>query len=229
MARSASRTRSFIVCSACVLAGSLALAGDTSSDPVYAYGAGFGGTIPDNTDPVGFVSPITIDESFTVSSIAVRIDGLAHNYSGDLEIYLSKPGFTSVPVTLLNNLRNGEDADFNGTYRFADDGDDLWAAAANFTGTEDLPEGTYRPIRANNQPSSLDDVFVGTDAQGVWVLRIVDADSFVQGSFEGWSIELGGGPDPASACRGDFNDDGQVDGADFGAFGAEFGRTDCNG
>ena len=34
-------------------------------------------------------------------------------------------------------------------------------------------------------------------------------------------------PPPPSPCKGDFDNDGDVDGSDLAVFAAEFGRTDC--
>ncbi len=44
------------------------------------------------------------------------------------------------------------------------------------------------------------------------------------GAFERPGVQ----PIDPNACVADFNADGQVDGADFGTFGTEFGRTDCD-
>lgn len=191
----------FVVC-----AGNASLAIPSTDEHAYV---GFGGVIPDN-DEIGNLAAVIVDESFPITSISVRINGFDHGYSGDLTIELRQSS-TGEALTLLSNLRNGEDADFFGDYAWADGGSDLWAVAANFSALEDLPEDTYHPIGPNNAPRSLDDAFVGSDAQGTWILRVYDDDFLVEGSFESWELVLGGRPACPGDVEGDINGDGTVD------------------
>lgn len=197
------------------------MAGSGSSDTVAFQGPG--GPIPDN-DSIGMITPVVIDQSFPIESIAVRINGFQHSYSSDLTIELRHVG-VSDPVLLLTNLGFGEDADFDGDYTFADDGDDLWVVAQNFSGTEDLPPGTYQATGAGGDFISLDDAFVGEDAQGAWILRIYDDDYLVVGAFESWDLILGGVPACPGDIPGDANGDGVVDLADLNLVLANFGAN----
>lgn len=185
---------------------------------------GPGGPIPDN-DEIGMLTPVVIDQSFPIESIAVRINGLQHNYSSDLTIELRHVG-VSDPVILLTNLRFGEDADFDGDYTFADSGDDLWVVAQDFSGTQDLPPGTYQASGEGGDFISLDSAYLGEDAQGSWILRIYDNDWLVAGGFDSWDLILGGVPACPGDLPGDANADGVVDLADLNLVLSNFG-SDC--
>ncbi len=185
-----------------------------------AYGPGYAGLIPDN-DAIGFLSCINVDESFTVQSVRVRIFGFDHGYCSDLTIELRRPGVTA-PAVLATNIRNGNSADFNGEYTFADDGANLWDTADGLTGLDDLPEGTYRASGANGVIVNLDAIHAGLDAQGPWVLRIADDDFLVAGSFTGWEIILDGAPE-CQPSPADINGDGIVDTSDLGILIGAFG------
>ncbi len=178
----------------------LGAAGSVSGTP---YGPAPGGNIPDN-DAIGFLSPIVVEQSFPITSVSVTIEGLDHGYSSDLTIELRHQG-VSTPTSLVLNLNFGEDADFNGTYTFADTGANLWTTAGPLCCLEDIPEGTYRASGSGGTVISLDSKYGGEDAQGVWLLRIADDDFLVAGEFLDWSLELGGGP----ACS---HIDGDIDG-----------------
>ncbi|MCB9838322.1 MAG: hypothetical protein H6813_03205 [Phycisphaeraceae bacterium] len=203
-----------------VVVTSRALAGGGTVER--AYGPGFAGLIPDN-DAIGFLSVISVDESFPVQSVAVRLYGLNHGYCSDLTLELRRPGVTA-PALLATNIRNGNSADFNGDYTFTDTGADLWATANGLTGLDVLPPGDYRASGANGVFVNLNGVFGGIDAQGPWVLRIADDDFLVSGSFTGWEIVLGGAPE-CRAPGADLNGDGVVDTADLGILLGQFGFT----
>ena len=188
-------------CSMLLIAAGAGAAGATT------YGPAPGGNIPDN-DSVGFLSPIVVAQSFAISSVAVTIRGLDHGYSSDLTIELRHQG-VSTPTSLLLNLNFGEDADFNGTYTFADTGANLWTVAGPLCCLQDIPPGAYRASGSGGAIVDLNAKYGGEDAQGVWLLRVVDDDFLVAGSFLDWTLELGGGP----ACvevEGDVNGDLEV-------------------
>ncbi len=199
----------------------LLMAGSGSPNTVAFSGPG--GPIPDN-DTIGMITPVIVEQSFPIESIAVRINGFQHNYSSDLTIELRHVG-VGEPVLLLTNLRFGEDADFDGDYTFADGGDNLWVVAQDFSGTQDLPPGTYQASGPGGAFVSLDDAFVGQDAQGAWILRVYDDDFLVTGAFESWELILGGVPACPGDIPGDANGDGTVDLADLNLVLANFGAN----
>ncbi len=187
------------------------------------YGPGVGGTIPDN-ELVGFLSPIVVPHAFPVQSVKVTIHGLVHGYSSDLLITLTHSGVSS-PTNLLVNLRNGSSADFNGTYSFADTGAVLWNAAAGLSGLQVIPPGTYQAAGSGGVTISLDAKYFGENAQGSWALRIADQSFLVAGSFQSWTLELGGGPVVPPPCPPDLNGDGVVNVQDLTIFLAAFGTA----
>lgn len=187
------------------------------------YGPGVGGNIPDN-ELVGFLSPIVVPHAFPVQSVKVTINGLVHGYSSDLLITLTHSG-VSGPTNLLVNLRNGSSADFNGTYQFADTGAVLWTAAAGLSGLQVIPPGAYQAAGAGGVTISLDAKYFNENAQGSWALRIADQSFLVAGSFQSWTLELGGGPVVPPACPPDLNGDGVVNTSDLVLFLSAFGSA----
>lgn len=198
------------------------MAGAGSPTQTVAF-RGQGGPIPDN-DGVGILTPVVIDQSFPIESIAVRLNGLQHGYSSDLTIELRRVGSTS-PTILVTNLRFGSSADFNGEYTFVDGGADLWAAAAGLSGLQVIPPGEYQPSGPGGAHTSLNNNHLGTDAKGGWVLRIYDDDFLVAGIVESWDLILGGVPVCPGQVPGDANGDGVVNLADLNLVLANFGRS----
>lgn len=197
----------------------LALAGALITD----FGPGIGGPIPDG-DTLGLISPIVIEESFAITSVEVIIHGLRHNYSSDLTITLTHAG-VSAPITLVDNLRFGSGADFDGEYTFSDSGADLWVTADGITGTNDIPPGAYRPSGAGGAINNLNAKYNGENAQGAWYIRLADTDPLVAGTITGWTLRLLPGAAPAPSCDGDVNGDNRIDAADLSVILARFGAT----
>jgi subtilisin-like proprotein convertase family protein len=201
----------------------LLIAGPGPGSETTSFG-GPGGPIPDN-DAVGILTPVIVDQSFPITSIAVRINGLQHGYSSDLTIELRHVG-ASTPTTLVTNLRSGSSADFDGDYTFADSGQDLWQAAEGLSGLQVLPPETYQASGSGGATISLDSKYLGEDAQGSWILRVYDDDWLVEGAFESWELILGGAPACPGDIPGDTNGDGVVDLADLSLVLSNFG-SDC--
>ncbi|MGI9531235.1 reprolysin-like metallopeptidase [Lutimonas sp.] len=141
--------------------------------------------IPDNSRE-GITSIITVSENVSVESLTVHLvkkddpdnggadsNGINHTYLGDLAISLESP-----EGTIIDLISNACDAREDIQVVLSDNGDEL---SCNF-GSPGI-SGTKKPV---------DDlsVFSGENAQGNWILKVIDgaADDF--GNLEAWSIEI---------------------------------------
>ncbi len=141
--------------------------------------------IPDNSRE-GVTSVITVAENVDVEDITVHLIhkddpsnggedsiGISHTYLGDLAITLESP-----EGTVIELISNACDAREDIQVVLSDNGDVL---SCNFSSPG--ISGTKKPVDALS-------VFNGENAQGNWILKVVDgaADDF--GNIEGWSIEV---------------------------------------
>jgi len=137
--------------------------------------------IPDN-NPIGVSSMIAVSDDVNVEKIKVNLinksngtdtPGITHPYLGDLSITLESPQGTI--INLISNAcsdRNDIEA------VISDDGEVL---SCNF-GSPAI-SGSVKPV---DQLSS----FNGENAQGNWILRVVDNGLADFGFIEAWSIEI---------------------------------------
>ncbi|MBB5208391.1 proprotein convertase P-domain-containing protein [Chiayiivirga flava] len=149
------------------------------------------GAIPDNATP-GLVVPFEVGGLATPTrTVRLRLQ-ITHTWIGDLDAVLVSPDGRA-RMTVFSRVRtartstNGDSSNLGGTYEFADDGGDLWAAALAATGTDAVvAPGTYSattagaPGRSDNGgcPTSLTGVFGGlvpAEANGTWTLTVRDA------------------------------------------------------
>jgi subtilisin-like proprotein convertase family protein len=146
-------------------------------------------TIPLTAAPA---NPYPVD--LTVSGVpvttplkSVKINGLSHTWSGDIDILLQSP--TGVNVVLMSDVGGGN-AVSNVTYTFDDAGAAMSTTVAN-------PTGTYKPTNngtpdtwiapgpgAITQAAPALSLFTG-DPNGVWKLFVVDDAAGDGGSIAG--------------------------------------------
>jgi len=148
------------------LAAAVSVAAPATAAVIYT---GAGAAIPDNSFTL---SSIEITDSFLLDDVNVRIDGLAHNYSGDVQFYLSKGDVT---VQLFKNY--GFNFYMRGTMVFDDE------AATPITSYPTVIAAAYRPTQALS-------AFDGLDAKGIWTLKAADTSSGSSGSYTGWALEM---------------------------------------
>jgi subtilisin-like proprotein convertase family protein len=135
-----------------------------------------------NNCPVTIIDLGTVDATLQVNDrcdeigdINVSIN-ISHTFDSDLNVDLIGP--TAASVRLWDALGGSGDG-FNVTI------DD--EAAANFTCAAGPCNGTFRP---EDFPVDALSVFDGTDAVGVWTLRVADTVGADVGTINTWSIEL---------------------------------------
>ncbi len=211
---------SILTASACATSGGT-FRGDGSSalgtGTLYTSADPFPIAIPDNVPATPGTSTITITDTTTITSIAVKV-GLTHTFVGDLIGTLSN-GTTT--VTMFSRVGGG--SDLAGTYNFAD------AATVPFgTGVSPLASGDYLPAGTGSGPLSA---FAGSSIAGTWTLTVSDNAGLDVGTIDSFTIDLN--PTPcAVACLADIaggptgGPDGIVDGSDFIAFINAFAAAD---
>ena len=174
--------------------------GDNSSCTAGTFTSNPNLAIPDASCPTTVGDSQSI-ASFTISTVAVRVQIPAHTWIGDLSIWISNGANT---VQLWNSQCGSNDG-LDVTFQ---DG-----APAVICGTPTA--GTYAPF----QPLS---VFNGLDASGSWTLTACDAANGDIGTITSWSLIFTSGSLP-SVCGGGFCDadwcqDGSVNVPDIFCF-----------
>jgi subtilisin-like proprotein convertase family protein len=143
--------------------------------PARTYAAtGLPQQIPDNVVVNGqqqeLVSNLTINDSFTISQLSVRLS-ISHNNVSDLTVYLEAPDGTKVQL-FANVGANGHD--------FVDTSFDDQATVPINLGQSPFT-GLFKPA----QPLGA---FAGKNIQGVWKLHVVDTHTGTVGTLNAWSI-----------------------------------------
>lgn len=142
--------------------------------------------IPDN-DREGISSVIVVSEDIDVESLKVSLikkgtpasggidtPGITHTYLGDLSITLESP-----EGTIINLISNACDAREDMQVVFSDDGEPIGDCNLSNPGIT----GIKRPI---DQLAT----FAGENAQGNWILKVVDGAPDDIGNIEAWSLEI---------------------------------------
>ncbi len=164
--------------------------------------SGPGGAIPDaggvtwNTAPTATLSS-TVSVNYNVTGItAVKLNGLAHTWRGDVHVYLTNPGGSRFNVIVRPGWTGtgfGDSGDFvSGNYSIVDSG----GAALN-QGAVNINGGTYNQFLnsgagmwtsgtfaiANSPLSGI------TGSKGTWQIDVVDWAGSDLGSMTGWTLE----------------------------------------
>ncbi len=141
--------------------------------------------IPDDSRE-GVTSVITISENVNVESLQVHLikkadpstggvdsNGITHTYLGDLSISLESP-----EGTVIDLISNACDAREDIQVIISDNGDEL---TCNFTSPG--ISGTKKPIEELT-------TFSGENAQGNWILKVIDGEADDFGTLDAWSLEI---------------------------------------
>lgn len=118
----------------------------------------------------------------SITTVTVSIIGLSHTFLFDLNAFLTAPN--GDVITLFNDVATGGDP--NGTYTFSD-------SAAAPVGTGDLSGGTFLA-----QGGSMNALFGGDNAAGIWTLNVNDEIGGDTGSVQGWELRITGVPTPGA-------------------------------
>ncbi len=140
------------------------------NQPVYLF-SGPAISIPDN-DPTGISVPIVVADAKQVLDLNVRLN-VAHANVGDLEVVLTGPTGTSIPLVLR---RGGAGDNFVNTVLDDEAATSISAGTAPFT-------GSFRP----EQPLSA---FDGTFADGTWTLTVSDRVALTSGTLNSFALEF---------------------------------------
>jgi len=147
-----------------------------------------GGTpiaIPDDSRE-GISSIITVSENVSVENLKVHLikkgdpltggadsNGITHTYLGDLSISLESPD-----GTVIDLINNACDAREDIQVVLSDNGDEL---TCNFTSPG---------ISGTKKPTEELTAFSGENAQGNWILKVIDGATDDFGTLEAWSLEI---------------------------------------
>lgn len=154
----------------------LAAIAGTASAQVY-NGPGF--AISDNNSNS---STLVAGAPSSITTVTVSIMGLTHTWFADLNAFLTAPN--GDVITLFDNVNSSGDP--NGTYTFSD-------SAAAVVAPGDLSGGTFLA-----QGGSMNALFGGDDAAGIWTLNVNDEAGADVGSIQGWELRLTGVPTPGA-------------------------------
>jgi subtilisin-like proprotein convertase family protein len=137
-------------------------------------------TIPATGTPT-VTSTLTIPSgnNVTIADINVTVN-ILHSYVSDLTVSLVSPNNTTINL-LVNQCTNNSNIDAT----FDDSGTTLSCA------TNPAVSGTIKPTQ-------LLSLLNGTDSQGVWTLKVVDAYNQDGGAIISWSLNICNTPSPLS-------------------------------
>ena len=150
------------------LAIAATIAGPATAATAVSYDAP-GALIPDNSFTL---SMLEITDSFLIDDLNVRIEGLSHNFSGDVQFFLSKGAVT---VQLFRNY--GFNSYLRDTLTFDDE------AATPIISFPVVNVASYRPTQ-------LLSAFDGLDIKGTWTLKAADTSGGVSGKYTGWGLDV---------------------------------------
>lgn len=136
-------------------------------------------------------SLVVSDGPTSISRISVRLTGLSHTYPGDLDIMLVAPGGQS--FILMSDA--GSNVDLNSANLLFADGFPQLTNSPFTSGTyacTDLQPGDLFPAPAPSTAGAQTSFasLVGTDANGLWSLFIIDDFGVDSGSLQSWSLEF---------------------------------------
>ena len=185
------------------------------------------GAIPDSPSGCANPAPTSRDVTFNVTGLpgkvtAVEISAnILHTWVGDLSATLIAPGgqqhllFANTGGT--PSFTCGDGSDLIGNYTFTDlaSGTNWWTVAAD--NVNDIPVGSYRTTEAGpkDDPSTspetdINAAFAGLNPNGVWTLRVNDANFGDTGSVESAQLSITAVVPPLTAPF-DFDGDGKTD------------------
>ena len=150
---------------------------------------------------------LTLTGSDLVTSLnSFTFDGLQHNALGDLTATLEHDG---ISVTLFDQVDTndlGALASFDGTktYKFADTGLDLGAAAEAAVNSGDPASASYPLAGGTYQSQDPLSAFQGLGLAGAWTLSIVNHNPGSFGSFLGFSMNATTTPVPEASTSVSF-------------------------
>ncbi|MFN7614276.1 MAG: proprotein convertase P-domain-containing protein, partial [Phycisphaerae bacterium] len=149
-------------------------------------------TINDSGPANPYPSVINVTNGPTsIARLSVRINGLTHTFSPDIDVMLVAPGGQS--VILMSDA--GNSSNLTGVNLTFADGFPQLAIAQIASGTyacTNLPGSEQfappAPIASNTQTSLAS--LMGTNANGAWSLFVLDDADLDSGSIQSWSLEF---------------------------------------
>jgi hypothetical protein len=136
-----------------VLTGFVAFSVSLSASPSFAAAFSYTSTVRTKNIPDGRATGISqeliISDTSTINDLTVTINGLTHDFVGDLVANFTKVN-SGTTVNLFRRVGTvgsgrGDDSALNGNYSFNISGSDLWATAGSVDNSTNIAAGTYFP------------------------------------------------------------------------------------
>lgn len=118
--------------------------------------------------------PIVVDQSFTIRDVNVRLN-IAHQDPSDLQIYLVSPLGTIVQLVDGVPWQGDEQGATTSGPNGVNFEDTVFDDAAELL-ISDWEEGVLPPFNGTFRPDQMLAILNAQNAQGTWILRVVDAD-----------------------------------------------------
>lgn len=153
--------------------------------------------IPSGGTASPYPASIPVSGVGTIAKVTVTLAGYTHTFPRDVDVLLVGPGGQS--VVLMSDAGGGTNVS-NLTLTIDDDASSSFDASTPTSGTykptnvEDFegPDGYPSPAPASGYGSVLS-IFNGTNANGTWLLYVVDDFNGDSGTFSGgWSLSITG-------------------------------------
>ena len=175
--------------------------------------SGPGGDIPDGFG--AFIETVVVAEDLgEIVSVRLQMEDVHHGWSEELTVtlaHLSNGLYTEVVIS----QNCGVAWNWNGTYRFRDDGERFFCPSGPFDSNFDLKDFTYESLE-------LLAGFAGESTEGEWILTVEDAVEDNEGTIGSWSVDFViavdhidcDGNGVHDACDLDTDGDGAIDACD---------------
>jgi hypothetical protein len=154
-------------------------------------------------------STFTVTDNVTVTDVNVFV-GLSHTFGSDLSVRLRGPNNVVADLIIRPTLPGcavgdfGDYAEYEGLYAFDDQTPQTLATAYEAALFGFVPPGRYQASGCDNVPVSLNSIFAGINAAGVWTVEVSDGAALDTGTITSIGVVVNnlGTPGPCTGGGG---------------------------